>query len=112
MIKHALIIHEDYQNEEIDSQADYNLQTGLELDQFYMNHPDYVASNNSTEEFLDIVTSLNSIDDRAPPLQCSTFYRKEKNKFAFNKFLMPFNSFIGSRKKTQTLLNNLTCMGT
>ena len=93
------VCDESYCNAELDEQAAYIMQLGLDLDKY----EEYLigtsaSSNISTERVLDMMSKLNMRDVKPPSLECGTFTGREKDKFAFNTFLNQFNNVIGSWK--------------
>ena len=91
---------EQYYNDELDNQAEYLLEIGLELDQYeeITRNISGSSGNVSTDKLLDVVSKLNLSDGKPPPLECGTFSGKEEDKFAFHTFLNQFNNSISSRK--------------
>ena len=91
---------EHYYNDELDNQAEYLLEIGLELDQYeeITSNISGSSGNVSTDKLLDVVSRLNFSDGKPLPLECGTFSGKEEDKFAFHTFLNQFNNVIGSRK--------------
>ena len=101
METYALSIDDEhYYNDELDNQAEYLLEIGLELDQYeeITSNISGSSGNVSTDKLLDVVSRLNLSDGKPPPLECGTFSGKEEDKFAFHTFLNQFNNVIGSRK--------------
>ena len=91
---------EHYYNDELDNQAEYLLEIGLELDQYeeITSNISGSSGNVSTDKLLDIESRLNFSDGKPLPLECGTFSGKEEDKFPFHTFLNQFNNVIGSRK--------------
>ena len=89
-----------FYNNELDSQAEYNIQVGMDIDFYedYLNKSSGTSGSVSAEKVLEIVSKLNMSDGKPPPLECGIFTGKEKDKFAFTTFLNQFNNVIGSRK--------------
>ena len=90
---------ESYCNAELDEQASYIMQLGLDLDKY----EDYLvgtsaSSNISAKRVLDMMSKLNMSDAKPPSLGCGTFTGRERDKFAFTTFLDQFNNVIGSRR--------------
>ena len=101
METYALSIDDEhYYNDELDNQAEYLLEIGLELDQYeeITSNISGSSGNVSTDKLLDVVSRLSFSDGKPPPLECGTFSGKEEDKFAFHTFLNQFNNVIGSRK--------------
>ena len=91
---------EHYCHEELDNQAEYLIEIGLELDQYeeITSNISGSSGNVSTDKLLDIMFRLNFSDGKPPPLECGIFSGKEEDKFTFHSFLNQFNDVIGSRK--------------
>ena len=91
---------EYYYNDELDNQAEYLLEIGLELDQYeeITSNTSGSSDNVSTDKLLDVVSRLKFSDGKPPLLECGTFSGKEEDKFAFHTFLNQFNNVISSRK--------------
>lgn len=52
----------------------------------------------SSQNLAELMSQMNFGESRPPLLNCGTFTRKEKDKFAFNTFMNQFNNVFGSRK--------------
>ena len=50
-------------------------------------------------EFHNEKVSIEVFEGKPPVLECGTFSGKEKDKFAFHRFMSQFNNAIGSRKQ-------------
>ena len=89
---------EEYYNNELDGQAEYNLEVGLDLG-LYENHFSPQQNENvvSTDKFLEVMSKLTTNEGKPPPLECGVFTEKEKDKFAFST-LKQFSNVIASRR--------------
>ena len=88
-----------YYNDELDSQAMYLIDIGIELDRYdQILNSEVRESYSSTDKLLEVMNRLNFNEGKPPPLECGTFSGKEKDKFAFHSFLTQFDNVIGSRK--------------
>ena len=81
-------------NEELDGQAAYSINTAISLDEYevyLVDKPvDPVPDKKSLPEFM--------FDGKPPPLQCSFFNGRERDKFAYPNFKQQFDNVIGSKK--------------
>ena len=99
METYALSVDDGHYYNELDNQAEYLLEIGLELDQHEEITSNISGSGNvSTDKLLDVVSRLNFSDGKPPSLECGTFSGKEEDKFAFHTFLNQFDNVLGSRK--------------
>ena len=100
MASHSIeLSDESFYNDELDSQAMYSVDVGIELDKYYnILSSNIPTSDSSTDKLLEVLNRLNFNEGKPPPLECGTFTGKEKDKFAFHSFLTQFNNVIGSRK--------------
>ena len=100
MESHSIALSDElFYDNELDSQAMYSIDVGIELDQYdQILNSDVPTSNSSTDKLLEVLNRLNFNEGKPPPLECGTFSGKEKDKFAFHSFLTQFNNVIGSRK--------------
>ena len=58
---------EEFYNEELDSQAEYSLEIGLELDSYYVSPQKDLSERGSTEILLDALSKLNNSNGKPPP---------------------------------------------
>ena len=93
------ISDEEYYNNELEGQAEYNLEIGLDLD-LYENYftPQQNENAVSTDKFLEVMSKLTTNEGKPLPLECGVFTGKEKDKFAFSTFLKQFSNIMASRK--------------
>ena len=105
-ISHEMEKHDFYSqdkkfaDEEIDAQATYNIQKGMEMDKYekFLATPSNPSGTISTDKVIDMLSNVNMSEGKPPPLDCGSFTGKEKDKFAFNSFLNQFENIIGNRK--------------
>ena len=86
-----------YYNNELDYQANYNINLDLNLDEY----EDFLVESNDKEGSIAVSTKVLTdllSDGKPPPLTCGTFNGKEKDKFAFPNFIQQFENVIGSKK--------------
>ena len=85
----------DYYEKELDDQTNYSVEVDMRLDSFKEFFKK--GSANSDKSLVDLAVQMKLNEARPPPLECSTFSGKERDKFAFNNFLNQFNTVIGSK---------------
>ena len=93
------ISDEEYYNNELDGQAEYNLEVGLDID-LYENYftPQLNKTTVSTDKFMEVMSQLTTNEGKPPRPECGVFTGKEKDEFALSNFLKQFSNVITSRK--------------
>ena len=89
-------LDKDTYNAEIDNQAEYTIQVGINLDEFETH---LVPMNNNSRNSNNEKVSIEIFEGKPPALECGIFSGKERDEFAFHRFMSQFNNVIGLRKQ-------------
>ena len=94
------VTDKDFAEKELDGQATYNIDIGLQMDTYesFLCEKSPSSGGISADKVLDLMSKLHMSEGKPPPLECGTFSGREKDKFAFNTFLNQFSNVIASRK--------------